>query len=60
MDDETYRAFERRQQLMRAELGRVREARLDVQNAQRWGVQAGTPLVEILRRPEVTYADVAD
>jgi len=59
VDDETYEAFEKRQGLMRAELGRVREARLDVQGAQRWGVQAGTPLVEILRRPEVSYADVA-
>jgi tRNA uridine 5-carboxymethylaminomethyl modification enzyme len=59
VDDEAFGAFERRIELIERECERVAQSRLDPRQATRFGVQAGTPLADVLRRPDVGYADIA-
>jgi tRNA uridine 5-carboxymethylaminomethyl modification enzyme len=59
VDDEAFGAFEKRMKLIDGECGRIAIARLGSAQAERFGVQAGTPVVEVLRRPDVEYEDIA-
>src|SRR6202165_360579 len=60
VDDEHYAAFEQRVQRMQLEETRLRETRIEALDARRLGVEAGALLAERLRRPELSYEDVAD
>lgn len=59
VDDQEYAAFERRVEAMSAELQRMTSSRLDERTALRHGLQTGTSLAEALRRPEISYNDIA-
>jgi tRNA uridine 5-carboxymethylaminomethyl modification enzyme len=58
IDDEAFRAFERRMALIARERERITTTRADAATAQRLGLQPGASLAEALKRPDVRYRDV--
>jgi tRNA uridine 5-carboxymethylaminomethyl modification enzyme len=60
VDDESYRAFERRLELIETERERLVHTRLANPQAARLGAPVGTPIADVLRRPGVEYADVVE
>ncbi|MDQ6768027.1 MAG: tRNA uridine-5-carboxymethylaminomethyl(34) synthesis enzyme MnmG [Candidatus Eremiobacteraeota bacterium] len=59
VDDETFAAFERRMESIARERVRIATTRLDTDRAGRWKLPASAFLADALRRPDVSYVDVA-
>jgi len=59
VDDETWVAFESRARALQLETDRVNATRLSAHVAASLGLAAGMSLAEALRRPEISYRDVA-
>ncbi|MBV8597039.1 MAG: tRNA uridine-5-carboxymethylaminomethyl(34) synthesis enzyme MnmG [Candidatus Eremiobacteraeota bacterium] len=59
VDDEAWAAFEDRMRALQMESERVSSTRLSAQAAASLGLTAGVSLAEALRRPELSYADIA-
>jgi tRNA uridine 5-carboxymethylaminomethyl modification enzyme len=59
VDDDVFSAFERRMELLAGERQRIMTARLAPAAARRLNMQPGALLAEALRRPDVTYRDIA-
>jgi tRNA uridine 5-carboxymethylaminomethyl modification enzyme len=59
VDDESFAAFEERMRLIAAERERIMTTRAQPEHVRRWGLSPGALLVEALRRPEVSYAEIA-
>jgi tRNA uridine 5-carboxymethylaminomethyl modification enzyme len=60
VDDRRFASFERRLERMRAEQTRLCEQRLSRDQSTLLGLESGATLAELLRRPDVSYGDVAD
>ena len=59
VDDETWRAFERRLETMRAERRRLEATKAAPGLLDTWRAEPGTTLAQLLRRQETTYTEIA-
>jgi len=59
VSDEAFGAFELRMELIARERQRIMTTRLTPSAAQRLHMQSGVLLAEVLRRPDVRYADIS-
>ena len=59
VDDGAFAEFERRMDLLKRERERVLTTRVDDASTRRWNLRAGASIADALRRPDVSYWDVA-